>query len=74
MEKSGRVNIFTTQVTIDKFSEIDIALRKLGQSDSSIEYAGHIRQEFENTLQCINSLKYRTGNGQLIKNSDWYFE
>lgn len=53
---------------------IDEALKSLGMSDSSIEYAPHIRQEFSNLLQHINALKLKSGYGSLIENDNWYFE
>lgn len=59
---------------IEIFNNIDEALKKLGKSDSSIEYTPHIRQEFSNVLQQIDHLKYETGNGKLLKNWSWYFD
>lgn len=55
------------------FDDVDAALRGLGRSHSSIEYADFIRQEFENVLQHINVLKIESGSEDLIYDSEWYF-
>ena len=55
------------------FNELDIALKNLGQSDSSIEYAPHMRLPFDDILYCISCLKVETINCDLVKEDDWYF-
>ena len=52
--------------------ELDQALSKLGKSDSSVEYANHIRDEFNNVIDKVNELKKVLGGN--IKSSDDYFD
>jgi hypothetical protein len=40
-----------------EFNELDKALSKLGKSDSSVEYALHIRDEFDSVVSELNKIK-----------------
>lgn len=57
---------------IEKFEELDNALLRLGFSDSSIMYASHIRDEFDDCINKLNSLKELFG--MPINKQDWYFD
>jgi len=39
------------------FKELDSNLKKLGCSDSSIEFAPHISKHFENSIDSLNLIK-----------------
>ena len=54
------------------FEQLDKNLRKLGQSDSSVEYASHIRGEFDEVLNSLNELK-RYCNVEVFE-SECYFD
>ncbi|MNW69651.1 hypothetical protein D3C74_487130 [compost metagenome] len=53
------------------FTELDIHLKKLTDSDSSIEYAPHIRNEYENVVSLINEIRIYLGGSP--KNIQEYF-
>lgn len=57
---------------IEKFEELDNALLRLGFSNSSIMYAPHIRDEFDDCINKLNSLKELFG--MPINKQDWYFD
>ena len=51
--------------------ELDQSLSNLAKSDSSIEYANHIRDEFENVIDKLNAIKEVLGGN--IKSGFDYF-
>jgi hypothetical protein len=59
---------------INELSELDGALASLAKSDSSIEYALHIREPFNEIINKLNQLKTEMGYDCLKNNSDKYFE
>lgn len=54
------------------FDKLDKSLIKLGKSDSAIEYAPHIRNEFDKVISALNMVKLYFNKD--IKDSDSYFE
>lgn len=55
------------------FNELDRHLKNLGQSDSSIEYAPHIREEFDKVVKSLNNIKGYLGGIEMLYKSDKYF-
>lgn len=55
------------------FCQIEHSLIKLAQSDSSIEYAPHIRKEFDEVVNGLNKIKEELELEIIIHESDWYF-
>ena len=43
------------------FEELDEHIKELGQSDSSIEYAPHIRNKFDKVIYSLNKIKEHSG-------------
>lgn len=54
------------------FVELDRHLSDLGKSDSSVEYASHIRDEFNKVVSSVNKIRLYIG-GDSVK-FDSYFE
>jgi len=52
---------------------LDDAIKQLSKSDSSIEYANHIRNKFDDVVLMLNELKLELGVGEIVENIDWYF-
>jgi len=52
---------------------LDDSLKRLGKSDSCIEYALHIRDEFNDVILMLKKLKLELGVGEIVENIDWYF-
>lgn len=57
----------------EHFDTLDKHLSNLGSSDSSVEYAPHIREEFNMVVGAVNNLKAATGTAKLIQSPSWYF-
>lgn len=57
----------------EHFDTLDEHLSSLGSSDSSIEYAPHVREKFNMVVGAINNLKAATGTTKLIQSPSWYF-
>lgn len=56
------------------FIELDKSLGRLGHADSSIEYASHIRDEFDNVISNLNQIKQHLDlSTELQFSSDEYF-
>lgn len=58
----------------DYFKELDTNLKELGMSDSSIEYAPHIRDEFDKVIYSLNKIKNYLGGEEITHTSDKYFQ
>ena len=58
---------------VDQFNDLDKALTGLGESDSTVEYAPHVREEFDKVIAKLNEVKKCVGLVSLIRNSDSYF-
>jgi hypothetical protein len=56
------------------FKELDSKLGDLGKSDSSVEYAPHIRPEFDEVVKSLNNIKGYLGGLEMLHTSDKYFE
>ena len=54
--------------------KLDRKLMGLALSDSSIEYAPHIREEFDSVICSLNYIKQHLGAISLILNKDTYFD
>lgn len=57
----------------EHFDVLDKCLSDLGCSDSSIEYAPHIRNKFNKVVGAINNLKAATGTTKSIQSPSCYF-
>ena len=55
-----------------KFDSLDVVLMELGKSDSSVEYAPHLREKFNEVVVQLNHIKGMLNI--LPKNSEEYFE
>lgn len=55
------------------FFDIDEVLERLAKSDSSIEYQGIVRKEFDEVIKRLNEMKEELGYGMLINSSNYYF-
>jgi hypothetical protein len=53
--------------------QLDEALTSLGKSDSSVEYAPHIREEFNKVIEKLSQLKTKMGYVRFENSSDDYF-
>ena len=53
------------------FEKLDKALKELGESDSSVEYAPHIRECFDDVIKELNKIKSQL-NAE-IKDIGYYF-
>ena len=51
--------------------ELDEALSRLAKSDSSVEYAIHIRENFDEVISCLNAVKKNMNMN--TKDTDTYF-
>lgn len=58
-------------IYLNLLDELDQALSNLGKSDSSVEYANHIRNEFNDVVDKLNELKKVLGGN--LKSSEDYF-
>jgi len=56
------------------FSKLDIHLKELGKSDSSVEYASHQREPFDKIVKDVNEIKNYLGLLGISRKSSWYFE
>ena len=59
---------------ISYFNRLDHALKKLALSDSSVEYAQHIREPFNYVIDAILSLKEKYNIDSKYKTKEEYFE
>jgi hypothetical protein len=58
---------------LDELIQLDEVLTSLGKSDSSVEYAPHIREEFDKVIEKLNQLKVKMGYVRFENPSDDYF-
>ncbi|MED2945416.1 hypothetical protein VSK91_19750 [Bacillus swezeyi] len=56
------------------FKELDTNLKELGMSDSAVEYAPHIRDEFDKVINSLNKIKNYLGGEEITHTSDKYFQ
>ncbi|MEC1437306.1 hypothetical protein P9D57_00780 [Bacillus sonorensis] len=56
------------------FKELDTHLKELGMSDSAVEYAPHIRDEFDKVIISLNKIKNYLGGKNMTSTSDNYFQ
>ncbi|MCC9021753.1 hypothetical protein [Bacillus nakamurai] len=56
------------------FKELDTNLKELGMSDSSVEYALHIRSKFDKVIYSLNEIKNYLGGEEMARTSDKYFQ
>jgi hypothetical protein len=64
-----KMNIINERLTL-----LDDTLKRLAMSDSSVQYASHIREEFDSVILMLNNLKLGLGFSEAIKKSEYYFE
>jgi hypothetical protein len=58
---------------LEELIQLDEALTSLGKSDSSVEYALHIRDEFDMVIDKLNKLKTKMGYERFVNDSNEYF-
>ncbi|KAA6446748.1 hypothetical protein [Bacillus swezeyi] len=56
------------------FKELETNLKGLGKSDSSVEYAPHIRDEFDKVIYSLNKIKNYLGEEEMTHTPDKYFQ
>lgn len=59
---------------IERLMQIDLFLRRLALSDSSIKEKWHIRGSFNEVIRSFNELKKELGREELVKSTSWYFD
>lgn len=55
------------------FMQLDNALSELAKSDSSIEFAEHVRSRFNEVIVVVNQLKVQADCEELCKEDKKYF-
>jgi hypothetical protein len=59
--------------TLEKyFKQLDESLSELVQSESTIEYAPHVREPFDKVVAAINDIRTYVGGNS--RSSEYYFD
>lgn len=64
-------NAFVMDAALENSFNLDTYLYQLAQSDSSVEYAPHIREEFDGVVKCVNEIRSYLGGSS--KDIEEYF-